>query len=162
MNEDLEVIFGKNTNIVAVQLNDIKPLIIFDERNMNEDGKIIFQKFFKKKCDDKKLFTFLISVGNGKVIEYYTGNTVTLMKNSTVYNTDEELQEDIEQIKDCSLSIYTPWTPVYGVNPQLMQKLIKENTNKTSQIIDYINDCVNISTKSKNDYINRISDKKSK
>ena len=49
MNEDLEVIFGKNTNIVAVQLNDIKPLIIFDERNMNEDGKIIFQQFFSKK-----------------------------------------------------------------------------------------------------------------
>ena len=162
MNNELEDIFGAHTNIVAVQVNDIKPLIIFDERKMVEDGKIIFQQFFQKKCDDKNLFTFLISIGNGKMIEYYTGNTVTPMKNSIVYNTDDEVQENIEQIKDCSLSIYTSWTPTYNVNQPLMQKIIKDNINKTSQIIEYINDCVDISIKSKNDYMSKNNDRKSK
>lgn len=159
MKENLDAIFGENTNIVAVELNDIKPLIIFDERSVVDNGKIIFQQFFQKKCDDKKLFTFLISVGNGKVVEYYTGNTVIPMKNSLVFNTDDEIQENIEQINDSSLSINVSWTPIYDVNPQSMQRMLKENISKFPQIYEYLNDCINISMKSKTDYENSTKQK---
>jgi len=155
MDKEFEEYF-KNNNIISVYLRAVKPLIILDEKAINPycNGSLRLQMGFKQsnQLNDNGLMTFLTYTKNGEVIEYYTQKRVLIMNTPIIYDTDDELLKNIDDIKKTPLCFNNEFESVFAVNPSQISKKLQDNDAKSKEIIDYLNRCVEASEKSINTY----------